>query len=86
MDMSHVLFFIRSWDMGRLRSYYLKTSQYNLLENFLSDCKCNHADWMRGAGEPQSWEDRYSIDRAHCSENWLCMNVMCKFIKGTWNG
>jgi len=28
-------------------------------------------DWMGGAGEPPGWEDRFAIDRAHWSENWI---------------
>ena len=63
--------FTRSWEMGRLRSYYMKTRQYNHLTNFLNDCRYNHTDWMRGQSEPPGWEDTYSIDREGWSENWL---------------
>jgi hypothetical protein len=76
--------FTRSWEMGRLRSYYLKTGQYTGLENFLYDCKVNYTDWMRGAGEPRSWEDRLSIETEHWSENWLLNE--CDVHKRTWNG
>ena len=63
--------FTRSWEMGRLRSYYLKSLQFNKLTYFLDDCRYNHTDWMRGQGEPPGWEDRFSIDREQWSENWL---------------
>jgi hypothetical protein len=63
--------FTRSWEMGRLRSYYLKQGRYTQLDNFLYDCKVNYTDWMRGAGEPQGWEDRFSIERELWSENLL---------------
>ena len=53
----------------------MKTRQYNHLNYFLEDLRCNHTDWMRGQGEPPGWEDRYSID-----DNGLkigfCMNVV----------
>ena len=57
--------------MGRLLSYYMKTRQYNHLENFLEDCRYNHTDWMGGQGEPYGWEGRFSIARDQWSENWL---------------
>ena len=62
--------FTRSWEMGRLRSCYMKTRQYVHLEHVLDDCRYNHTGWMRGQGEPAGWEDRFSIDRNLWSENW----------------
>ena len=61
----------RSWEMGRLRSYYLKTRQLSHLRNFLEDCRYNHTDWLRGQGRPPGWEDRFDIEREQWSENWL---------------
>ena len=63
--------FTRSWEMGRLRSYYQKTRQYNILRTFLEDGRLTGTDWMRGQGEPPGWEDRFSIEREQWSENWL---------------
>ena len=63
--------FTTGWEMGRLRSYYLKSRQFSTLRNFLDDCRYNHTDWMRGQGEPPGWEDRFSIERGQWSENWL---------------
>ena len=57
--------------MGRLRSHYQKTRQYDKLNYFLDDCRYYHTDWMRGQGEPPGWEDRFDNDREQWSETWL---------------
>ena len=49
----------------------MKQGRYTQLDNFLYDCKVNYTDWMRGGGEPQGWEDRFSIERELWSENLL---------------
>ena len=63
--------FTRSWEMGRLRSHYQKTKQFQKLNYFLDDCRHEHTDWMRGQGEPPGWEDRYDIEREQWSEKRL---------------
>jgi hypothetical protein len=76
MDRTSVLSFYQILgDGSTILLYYMKTRQYNHLNYFLEDLRCNHTDWMRGQGEPPGWEDRYSID-----DNGLkigfCMNVV----------
>ena len=69
MDRTSLFVFTRGWEMGRLRSNYLKSRQFSNLRNFLEDCRYNHTDWVRGHGESPGWEDRFSIEREQWSEN-----------------
>ena len=63
--------FTRSWEIGRLRSYYKKTGSINLLRELLDECRYYHTDWMRGAGEPLGWDERFDIDRDQWHEQLL---------------
>ena len=60
-----------SWEMGRLRSFYLRKGQYNKIDDFLMECRLNGTDWMGGTGEPPGWANRFEIGRDQWSENWL---------------
>ena len=54
--------FTRSWEIGRLRSHYKKAGNINLVRERLDECRYYHTDWMRGAGEPLGWDERFDID------------------------
>jgi len=54
--------FTRSWEIGRLRSHYKKAGNINLVRELLDECRYYHTDWMRRAGEPLGWDERFDID------------------------
>ena len=55
--------FSRAWEIGRLRSYYKKEGKINLVRGILDECRCCHTDWLRGAGEPLGWDEKFDINR-----------------------
>ena len=60
----HLCFlFTRAWEIGRLRSYYKKERKINLVRGILDECRCYHTDWVRGAGEPLGWDEKFDINR-----------------------
>ena len=63
--------FTRAWEIGRRRSYYKKEGTVNLVRGILDECRYYHTDWLRGAGEPLGWDERFDINRDQWPEQLL---------------
>ena len=44
--------FTRAWEIGRLKSHYKRTKEFDKMRDVLESVKYSSADWMRGAEEP----------------------------------
>ena len=44
--------FTRAWEIGRFKSHYNRSREFDKMRDVLESVKYNHADWMRGAEEP----------------------------------
>ena len=62
--------FTRAWEIGRLKSHYRRSRDYDGMNSVLESAKRNHADWMRGTTQPTNWSQRFEIAKQSWPERW----------------
>ena len=68
----HLCFlFTRAWEIGRRKSHHHRSSELNEMHMLYDSARENGSGWMRGFKEPQSWNQRYDVNREQRSEQWL---------------
>ena len=62
--------FTRAWEIGRLKSHYMREKDFDEMRNVLENAKYYNADWMRGEDEPSAWDTRFEIPKDMWPERW----------------
>ena len=68
----HMCFLLtRAWELGRWKSHHMRMFDFDQMSSLTERAKYWKADWMRGATEPRSWKDRFTIPKDDWPERWM---------------